>query len=65
MTKKISNINDRPRKKPRTLEESAKIASRRFLDPKYNSVKEPKGLASGKVSKSGNFINDEEDECDE
>ena len=51
--------------KPRTLEESAKVASRRFLDPKYNSVKEPKGLASGKISKSGNFINDERDKCDE
>ena len=37
--------------KPRTLEESAKVASRRFLDPKYNSVKEPKGLAFGKISK--------------
>ncbi len=54
-----------PEKKPRTLEESAKAASRRFLDPKYDSVKEPKGLTSGKTSKSGNFVSDEKDKCDE
>jgi hypothetical protein len=65
MTKKVSNINDRPRKKPRTLDESAKIAARRFLDPKYDSIEEPKKLASGKTNKPGEFVNDEEDESDE
>ncbi len=62
MTKKISNINDQRRKKnPRTLNESAKISVRRFLNPKYDSVEEPSGLASGKTTKSGSFVDKDRD----
>ena len=46
--------------KKRTLDESAQAAARRFLDPELlESIDEPEGLASGKTSKSGDFINDE------
>lgn len=66
MRKKISNINDkRKEKKPKTLEESAKSAARRFLSDKYDSIPEPKGLASGKAGKSGEMVNDSKDEEDE
>lgn len=58
---KISNISDKRRnKKPRTLDESAKAAARRFLALEFlESINEPEGLASGKTSKSGDFINNE------
>lgn len=60
-TNKVSNINDKRRnKKPRTIDESAKAAARRFLDPELlESIDEPEGLASGKASKSGDFVNEE------
>ena len=59
--KKISNISDKRRdKKPRTIDESAKAATRRFLEPEFlESIEEPEGLVSGKASKSGDFTNDE------
>ncbi len=66
MANKISNLNDKRRKKnPRTLKESAKVSTRRFLDKKYDSVEEPRGLASGKVNKYGSFVDDKEDTKDD
>jgi hypothetical protein len=61
---KISNISDkRKNKKNRTLDESAKAAARRFLNPDFlESIDEPEGLASGKASKLDDFINDENGE---
>lgn len=62
MTKKVADIKEHKQKKG-TLktEDSARLAARRFLDPKYDTEKEPKGLASGKTSESGDFINKEDD----
>lgn len=66
MTKKISDIKEHKRKKGKlTLEESARLSAKRFLNPKYDSSKEPDGLASGKTSKSGEFVKDDEGENDE
>lgn len=66
MTKKISDIKEHKRKKGKlTLEESARLAKKRFFDPKYDRIEEPKGLASGKTSKPGRFVDDEEGEDDE
>lgn len=66
MIKKISDIKEHKRKKGKlTLEESARLAKKRFLDPKYDSIEEPEGLASGKTSKSGTFIDDEREDNDE
>lgn len=63
MTKKISNLNEqRRKKKPRSLKDAAKAAVRRYCDPELlNSVEEPKGLASGKTTKSGGFVHDDDD----
>ncbi|MCW8127378.1 hypothetical protein [Microbulbifer halophilus] len=66
MTKKISDIKEHKRRKGKlTPEESARLAKKRFLDPKYDSIEEPKGLASGKTSKSGRFIDDKGEEDNE
>lgn len=66
MTKKITNLNEQRRKiKPRSLEEVAKSAARRYLDSELvGSVEEPKGVASGKATKSGEFVHDDENEID-
>lgn len=62
MIKKVVGIKEHKQKKGRlTTEESARLAARRFLDPKYDTEKEPKSLASGKTSESGDFINKEDD----
>lgn len=68
MIKKVANLNERRRKKkPRRLNEAAKAAVRRFCDPEFlKSVEEPKGLASGKTTRSGSFVhNDDEKDEDE
>jgi hypothetical protein len=65
MTKKVSDLKDHKSKKGKlTLEDSARLAAKKFLEPKYDSIEEPKGLASGKTSKTGGFVNDsgEDDE---
>ena len=62
MTNKISDIKEHKKKKGKmSLEDSARLAVRKYFKPEYEGVKEPKGLASGKPSKSGGFINEEED----
>ncbi|APR66077.1 hypothetical protein CN03_03525 [Thalassolituus oleivorans] len=66
MTKKISDLNEHKRKKGKlTLEGSARLAAKRFLNSKYDSSKEPNGLASGKTSKSGEFVKDDKGDNDE
>ncbi len=62
MSKKIKNLNEhRRKKKPRTLEEAAKSAVRRYCDPDLlYSTEEPEGLASGKTNESGGFVSEEE-----
>lgn len=62
MTKKVNNLNERRRKrKPRTLEESAKAAYRRYFESGHVDPKEePEGLASGKTTESGSFVDDDE-----
>lgn len=66
MTNKISDMKEHKRKKGKlTLEESARLAAKRFLNPEYDSIEEPDGLASGKTSKSGGFVDEEEGDCDE
>lgn len=64
MSKKVKNLNEhRRKKKPRTLEETAKSAVRRYCDPDLlNSIEEPEGLASGKTNESGGFVNDNDHE---
>ena len=64
VSKKVESLNEqRKKKKPRTLEEAAKAAVRRYCDPNLlNSSDEPEGLASGKTNKSGGFTPDDETE---
>lgn len=64
MSEKVKNLNEhRRKKKPRTLEEAAKSAVRRYCDPDLlNSIEEPEGLASGKTNESGGFVNEEDPE---
>jgi len=67
MSEKVKNLNEQRRKsKPRTLKETAKAAIRHYCDPDLlDSVEEPEGLASGKITKSGGFVNDEDDRIDD
>ena len=52
MSKKVENLTEhRNKKKPRTIEESAKAAARRFRDMAPNEIEEPDGLASGDMEK--------------
>ena len=66
LTKKISNLNEqRRKKKPRSLKEAAKAAVRRYCDPELlDSIEEPKGLASGKTTKSGGFVHKDDKDSD-
>jgi len=65
VSKKVKSLNEqRMKKKPRTLEEAAKAAARRYCDPELlKTIDEPKGLSSGRSNESGGFIN--EDDTDE
>lgn len=66
MTDNITDLKSHKRRKGKlTIEESARLAARRFLDPKYDSVEEPRGLASGKTSETGEFIDDKEEDHDD
>ena len=67
MNKKVENLSEqRNKKKPRSIEESAKAAVRRFCDPELvDSVDEPEGLASGKTTESGSFVHEDDKEEEE
>ena len=66
MTKDIKNLSEqRNKSKPRSLEDAAKAAVRRFCDPDIlNSTEEPEGLASGKTTDTGSFVHNDEDSQD-
>jgi len=66
MTKDIKNLSEqRNKSKPRSLEDAAKAAVRRFCDPDIlNSTEEPEGLASGKTTATGSFVHADEDTPD-
>ncbi len=56
MCKKIEHISDHKRKKkPRTMEESLKVAKQHMRNNKVDDLEEPQDLASGNMDK---FIND-------
>lgn len=62
MSKKIKHISHHKRKKkPRTMEESLKVAKQHMRNNNVDGLDEPQGLASGNMDK---FINDR-DEWDE
>ena len=67
MSKKVVPINSRPRKRkqparPEELDQIARELAERYWNPDFlKTLDEPQGLASGKLSKSGTFV-DEDDE---
>lgn len=65
MKKNIIHLGDERRKrKPRSLEDAAKIAYRKFCDPEFLATlpEEPIGLASGKTAPDGGFVRNDEDD---
>lgn len=52
MTKKVESLSEhRNKKKPRSIEEAAKAAARRFRDNAPKDAEEPEALASGDMKK--------------
>lgn len=67
MSKKISHLNERRRiKRPRSLDEVAEMAVRRYFDPALlAATEEPLNFASGKPLPNGRFVPDGADEIDD
>ncbi len=67
MSKKIINLNAQRRsKRPRSLDEVAEIAVRRYFDPALlAATEEPMNFASGKPMPNGSFVPDGPDEIDD
>ena len=64
MGKLIDLNKERRKRKPRSPEEVAQAAYRRFCAPEVIAAlpDEPSGIASGKTALDGSFIRDDEDD---
>ena len=67
MCHKIINLNEQRRiKHPRSLDEVAEIAVRRYFDPSLlEAVEEPLDFASPKSNDNDSFVPDGDDEIDD